>query len=200
MRRSRHPAYAAGCGQLFLARRAAYEAAGGHAAVRTSLHDGITLPRAFRRAGLATDLCDATDLAACRMYRGAAEVWRGLTKNATEGMANPRVIVPFTFLLLGGQVLPVVLLGLAPWLPPAAAALAALGTAALYSPRLAGMRRFRQSPLGAALHPLGVAVLLALQWYALLRAAAGRPAAWKGRRYGRGAPAAAGAADCVNLE
>ena len=187
MRRSRHPAYAAGCGQLFLARRTAYEAVGGHAAVRASLHDGLTLPRAFRRAGFLTDLCDATDVASCRMYRGATGVWRGLAKNATEGMASPRAIVPFTVLLLGGQVLPPVLLALSPWLSSGAFVLAALATAALYSPRLAGMRCFGQSPLGAALHPLGVAVLTAIQWYALLRMSAGRPPAWKGRRY---APAA----------
>jgi hypothetical protein len=183
MRRRRHPAYAAGCGQLFLARRDAYERAGGHAAIRTSLHDGITLPRAFRRAGLRTDLCDATEVSCCRMYRGAAELWHGLAKNATEGLGHPRLIVPTTLLLLGGGVLPLGLALAAPWLPPPAALLALAATVLLYSPRLAAMRRFRQSPLGAVLHPLGVAVLVAIQWYALLRALLGRPAAWKGRLY-----------------
>src|SRR5438309_22418 len=61
MRRFRHPAFAAGCGQLFMARRDAYEAIGGHAAIRSSRHDGLTLPRAYRRAGRRTDLVDATD-------------------------------------------------------------------------------------------------------------------------------------------
>lgn len=51
MRRRIDPGLGAGCGQLFIARRAAYVAAGGHAAIRASLHDGLTLPRAFRRAG-----------------------------------------------------------------------------------------------------------------------------------------------------
>ena len=45
------------------------------------------------------------------MYRGASEVWRGLAKNATEGIATPGMIVPATVLLLGGQVLPFGLLG-----------------------------------------------------------------------------------------
>ena len=117
MRRSRHPAYAAGCGQFFLARRSAYEAAGGHAAIQASLHDGITLPRAFRAAGFRTDLCDLTEIATCRMYRTAGDVWRGLAKNATEGLASPGMILPATAILLGGQVLPLGLLaaaGLAP--------------------------------------------------------------------------------------
>ena len=119
MRRSRHPAYAAGCGQLFLARRSAYEAAGGHAAIQASLHDGITLPRAFRAAGFRTDLCDLTEIATCRMYQTAGDVWRGLAKNATEGWHRPRMILPATAILLGGQVLPLVLLAAARLAPSA---------------------------------------------------------------------------------
>ena len=148
MRASRDPAFAAGCGQLFLARRARYEQIGGHAAVRTSLHDGLTLPRAFRQAGLSTDLCDATDVASCRMYRSAREVWFGLAKNATEGLASPRLIGPATLFLLGGQVLPLVLLVVAGVTLDAVAAVpAALGTILLYYPRVAGISRFRQ-PMG----------------------------------------------------
>jgi hypothetical protein len=192
MRASRHPAYGAGCGQLFLARRPGYEKAGGHAAIPATLHDGIQLPRAFRSAGLKTDLCDATDVATCRMYRGAAEVWRGLAKNATEGLGSPRLILPSTLLLLGGQVLPLVLLVLAPWLSAAAFGLAAAAALCVYGPRLAGAVRFRQSVLGALLHPVGVLTLVTIQWHALLRSLLGRPSGWKGRTYARpGARAAA---------
>jgi len=183
MRASRHPAFAAGCGQLFLARRDAYEKMGGHATIKASLHDGITLPRAFRAAGLHTDLCDASDVARCRMYRGAAEVWRGLAKNATEGLARPVLLPIVTLLFLLGQVLPLVLLATA-WLWDwPTLALAGMATALLYLPRLIGIARFRQPVLGAVLHPAGVVLLLVVQWYALGRAALGRPAAWKGRRY-----------------
>jgi hypothetical protein len=123
MRRSLHPAYAAGCGQLFVARREDYERAGGHAAARGLLHDGIHLPRVFREAGIATDLFDAAGIASCRMYHNAAEVWSGLTKNAVEGLAAPGKIVPASLLLLAGQVLPFALaaLALAGRIPTAAA-------------------------------------------------------------------------------
>lgn len=197
MRGNRNPAYGAGCGQLFVARRGEYEAAGGHAAIRASLHDGVKLPRAFRRAGFRTDLFDATEVAACRMYTSGREVWNGLAKNATEGLAAPAAIVPWTVLLGAGQVLPPFLLlvlaagrGLGWWpaVPGEALALAALATVAAYLPRLDAARRFRQSLLGAALHPLGVALLLAVQWHALARRLAGRPAAWKGRSYDPGSP------------
>ncbi|HEX4495401.1 MAG TPA: glycosyltransferase [Thermoanaerobaculia bacterium] len=187
MRRSRHPAYGAGCGQLFLARREGYEKAGGHAAIRASLHDGVALPRAFRQAGLATDLFDATDVASCRMYRNALEVWRGLGKNATEGLAAPRTIVPATILLLAGQVMPPVLLLLTilGFVPATALILAAIGVGvgAAWGPRLAAVRRFYQPLDSAFLHPLGISVFLVLQWTALFRKSLGRPAAWKGRVY-----------------
>jgi hypothetical protein len=183
MRRRRHPAYAAGCGQLFLARRFAYEAAGGHGAIRASLHDGITLPRALRTAGFRTDLCDLTEIATCRMYRTAGDVWRGLAKNATEGLASPVMIVPATALLLGGQVLPLGLLAALAWLPPTLACLAVIAAIASYYPRCAAAWRFRQSWLGACLHPAGILIFLAIQWHALLIAVTHRPAHWKGRAY-----------------
>ncbi len=154
MRRSPAPAYGAGCGQLFIARADAYRAVGGHAAIRDSLHDGIKLPRAFRRAGFGTDLFDATNLATCRMYASGAEVMAGLTKNAHEGLAAPAQIGPWTLLLFGGQVLPWLLLALSPWLNPDAFQWALF--AALFSmrPRLLAAWRFQQSWLGAALHPV----------------------------------------------
>lgn len=178
LRRSRHPAYAAGCGQLVVARREAYVRAGGHAAVRATLHDGVALPRAFRRAGLATDLFDATPVARCRMFSTSREALAGLSRNAREGLGANGTIVPATVLLLGGHLLPFALLALDP--TPLAAAAAGLSLGA----RLVLARRFRQRLVDVLLHPLGVALLVALQWAALVRSLRGRGAAWRGRTYG----------------
>lgn len=185
MRRDVRPSLGAGCGQFFLARRAAYDAIGGHAAVKGSLHDGLKLPRAFRAAGYMTDLFDATSAATCRMYRTSAEVWRGLAKNATEGLAAPGMIVPATVLLAGGQILPLVLavIGVLYGASLLAWTLIVTALVASYSIRLASAVRFRQSLVGALLHPLAIGLFLALQWYALLRLLAGRPAQWKERAY-----------------
>ncbi|CAO3441625.1 hypothetical protein [Azospirillum argentinense] len=185
MRWSASPGFAAACGQLIAVRRDAYEKAGGHAAIATSLHDGVTLPRAFRRAGQGSDLFDATGLARCRMYRGWREVWSGFSKNATEGMATPVALPVWTLLLFGGHVLPWLLLGCAALvpLPDMVVALAALAVAAGLAFRLLLALRFRQSPAGALLHPVGILILLAIQWSALLRARRGRPAEWRGRAY-----------------
>jgi hypothetical protein len=185
--RSRRPAFAAGCGQLFIARAEAYHQVGGHAAIRASLHDGVKLPRAFRAAGFRTALFDATHLAACRMYRTNLEVWRGLGKNASEGLAAPGTILPMTLLLFGGQVLPLALLaGLALTgtnLNTTTMGLAGFAVIMSYLPRLISIRRFRQPPGAALLHPLGVLCLLAIQWFAFAKSLAGRPSVWKGRSY-----------------
>jgi len=177
MQRLLSPGLGAGCGQLFIARRAAYERAGGHAAIRASLHDGIQLPRAFRRAGIMTGLFDAASFARCRMYHSAAQVWEGLSKNATEGMAKPLALPVWTAILGGGQVLPAVLVLAAPSAPALAALAAGIGL------RLVLAARFGTPVLSALLHPLGVLALVGVQWAALARTAAGRPATWRGRAY-----------------
>lgn len=180
MRRSCAPAYAAGCGQLFMARREAYFASGGHASIRDSLHDGIKLPRSFRMAGKHTDLFDATDVATCRMFTRNSAVWKGLGRNAREGLATPGRIVPFTLLLGGGQILPFLLFAVQP------GALTGIAVLLAWLPRIVACLRFQQSWTGALLHPLGVAGLLAIQWAAFLRS---KPAQWKGRSY-TGVPSA----------
>ncbi|MBK7999262.1 MAG: glycosyltransferase [Verrucomicrobia bacterium] len=184
MRWTKMAGFSAGCGQLFIARAEAYRATGGHAMIRATLHDGVKLPRLFRRAGYRTDLFDATDLATCRMYHTNGETWRGLGKNATEGLGAPGTILPMTILLLGGQVLPLLVVMTAPFWNANVLPLAAVATALAYLPRLVAVWRFRQ-PLGSALlHPLGVMALLAIQWAALLRQWRGKPSEWKGRQYG----------------
>ena len=186
MRASSRAAYGAGCGQLFVARADAYAACGGHSSIRSTLHDGPKLPRAFRAAGFMTDLFDATDIAQCRMYLTNGEVWRGLAKNAHEALASPRLIWLATLLLVGGQVLPLFLL-LAACLPKPGSRITVtfclLGTAAIFIPRLIVVGRFRQ-PFGSALlHPLGICALVAIQWFAFFRSLRGRPVAWRGRSY-----------------
>ncbi len=188
MRRSRQRLFAAGCGQVFIVRAQAYHRCGGHSVIRDSLHDGIKLPRAFRAAGFKTDLFDATDLATCRMYRTAAEVWFGLAKNACEarGRANHDRTHDGPPARRSGLACPTAL---------ARSILLAGTLAEVANPHGVGRdlrgllsspgrdRAYRQSLLGAIVHPLGILILLAIQWFALLSSALGRPSSWKGRPY-----------------
>ncbi len=172
---------AAGCGQLFIARADAYRQADGHEAIKRSLHDGVKLPRAFRKKGMMTGLFDATDLATCRMYRGATETWQGLGKNAIEGLAAPRLIGIMTVMMFCGQVLPWVLI---PFATGWSLGLALTAAAVSLVPRVAGAVQFQQSKLGAALHPLSIILLLAIQWQAFFKWMLGMTNSWKGRSYG----------------
>ncbi len=175
----RSAGFAAGCGQYMMVRKDAYLAAGGHAAIRTTMHDGLLLPQRMRAAGFRTRVYDLSRDAVCRMYRNAGEVWRGLAKNATEGMAAPGRIWVFTVLLGLGQVLPLPVLVWA-WAvgdgPAMRWAAAAVGLG--YAVRLAMAGRYGQSWRGALLHPVGMLVTLVLQWWALGRKVAGKPATW----------------------
>lgn len=185
MRRFNHPALAAGCGQLMIAESDAYREVDGHRAIRQSRHDGITLPAAFRTNGFRTDLFDAKDIARARMYDGFWSTWNGLAKNATEGMARPEALPVFTVLLFGGQILPALLFPLTILLDGGLFATLFTGTglALSYLPRISGVIRFDQSLLSALLHPIGVTVLLANQWFAFLRSLFGGTAEWRGRSY-----------------
>jgi hypothetical protein len=207
MRRGTDPSFAAGCGQFLMVRADHYFASGGHTKIRRTMHDGLRLPKLFRQAGFRTDLADITAHATCRMYTNAQQVWSGLAKNATEGLADPARIVPVSIVLLLGQILPFILLALSPSLvithglqyynrprpatwtpatPPDLVTLFWLSLASVfvaYLPRILSTIRFRQDWRGAALHPIGILTLLAVQWYSLIRKLSGAPVAWRDRTY-----------------
>lgn len=182
MRKDLRPGLGAGCGQWFMTTKAAYQKAGGHAAIKESLHDGVKLPRAYRKAGIMTDLCDVTDLATCRMYRTNSQVWMGLAKNAREGLGDPKLLPFFTVLFLLGHVIPlfIFLWGFSRF-PFSLGTMYLSFFAIMFSnaPRYYAVFRFRQ-PYPPQ-HPLGILTLLAIQWYANVRYWLGRPVGWKGR-------------------
>lgn len=191
MRQNNDPSFAAGCGQFFFTSKEAYEKSGGHEKIKESLHDGLRLPRLYRQADLTSDAFDGTNLATVRMYRNAKDVWSGLQKNATEGLGSPKLIGPITVLLLMGQVVPFVCSAI--WLLGGtlfgfpigltSAALYGIAVVLAFLPRFLGTVRFSQSFIGAALHPLGIVILLLIQWFALINLCFGKGGSWKGRSY-----------------
>ena len=184
-------AAAAGCGQFMMVRREPYFSSGGHSANPATMHDGLILPRLFRRKGFRTSVYDMSRDASCRMYANSGDVWRGLVKNATEGMASPLRLPIFTILLFLGQVIPIPVMFWAYEVQHRvlfAVALLAYELAFMAMVLDYGMRffcawRYKQSWLSAFLHPLGVLILLALQWYAFFRKLLRRPSVWKQREY-----------------
>lgn len=177
------PALTAACGQLIMVRAGDYARAGGHAAVRDTMHDGMKLARHFRRSGLRTDFVQAAQLAECRMYTSARDTWDGFAKNATEGMATVTALPIWTLFLAGGVLCPPLALVFGAWRSPAAGLALALAIAALLIARAVQARHCREPALAVLLFPLGVALTLAIQWSALVQGWLGRPVAWRGRTY-----------------
>ena len=203
MRRTREASTSAGCGQFLLVRADAYAASNGHAAFKDSMHDGIKMPRAVRRAGFSTDLFDATDLCSVRMYRGLASTWRGFAKNAYEGLGSVGLLAFITVLHAVAHVLPwlIVLAGavllasgragrwpLGPWDPPAGL-FALLAIALAVGQRAMLARAFRHPWWTPLSHPIGVMLMTAVQWHSLALHLLGRRA-WRGRVQGKAGVAA----------
>jgi glycosyltransferase involved in cell wall biosynthesis len=191
MRRSKDPSASAACGQFLFARRSSYLQSGAHAAFKDSMHDGIRMPRAFRRAGFHTDLFDGTALASCRMYSGFSATWRGFAKNAYEGLGSPILLILLTVLHLWGHILP--------WFISIAFAIDAQFSSAHFAVALTAViinlihrltlaRRFQQPVIGALLHPIGVALMTLVQWHSFILALTGKRG-WRGRTLSQHSPA-----------
>ena len=202
MRRTNDASASAGCGQFLLVRRDAYDASGGHERFKDSMHDGIKLPRAVRRAGFHSDLFDGTDLVSCRMYKGLGATWRGFAKNAFEGLGSVPLLLFITILHLVGHVWPWVYLPLvaasALGLPvdaalsPVPLALAAASIVLQLTSRLLIARRVHHPIAPIALHPVSVLGMTLVQWHSLYLSLTGRRS-WRGRRLEADLPAPGGA-------
>lgn len=180
MRTRLDPSASAGCGQFLFVRRDAYDAAGGHEGFKASMHDGIRLPRAVRKAGFRSDLFDCTDLCECRMYFGWASAWRGFAKNAYEGLGNPFLLVFVTAVHALTALVPVAVLVAWSSVPMPTPALAASSLAMAFAQRAIIHRRVRLPVWVVALHPLSIAVMTLIQWHSFVLHLTGRRT-WRGR-------------------
>ena len=187
MRATLDPAASAGVGQFLFARRAAWLAIDGYTRFPGTMHDGIRMPREFRRSGLRTDLFDGTALAQVRMYRGLQQVWRGFAKNAYEGLGSPWLLLLVTALHVLGQVAAWALvvtgavaaaMGLS--VPALAVSLAAAAIVVQLAHRIVLRRTFGHAWRAVLLHPVGLAMLTAIQWHSLSLSIRGRRE-WRGR-------------------
>jgi hypothetical protein len=86
---SPRPSLTAGNGQLLAVDAAAYDAAGGHRAVRGSVLDDVALVRAVKAVGGRGGVVDGTGLATCRMYESWPELREGYEKSAWAAFGSP---------------------------------------------------------------------------------------------------------------
>jgi hypothetical protein len=169
-------------GQWLAFTRGAYEACGGHAAVRAEVLEDVALGRRIKAGGERLVVCVAHSLLAVRMYGNAAQMREGFRKNL--------------YPLLGGRRLPsaaaLLLLSIA-WIYPVLGALrgsmsALVPLLLLMALRVAGALLFRHGWLPGLLHlpgALAAAALAVESWIGHERGVV----RWRGRRVPSGAAA-----------
>ena len=97
---ARNPSLALAFGPFILVSRAAYGAAGGHAANPTHIVDDVQLSREVKAAGHGVRLANGTDLVQTRWYPDVRSIWGGFSKNAYGALGyNPLVGLAALFLL-----------------------------------------------------------------------------------------------------
>ncbi len=176
-------------GQFILVRRSAYEAVGGHGAVRDDILDDVGLARAFVAGGHTIRVLFMRELFACRMYTNLRELWFGWTKNLYAGMGYRRDRVVFLCgVLLLEFLLPyaVLVYGLARGDTELIAWGAGL-VALIHLVRAWLDRLFGQDLKYGLLQPLGAAMLVGLLIDSSRRSRTGR-VVWKGRTYSAARP------------
>jgi chlorobactene glucosyltransferase len=177
-------------GQVLLIRRAAYFAAGGHAAVRSEICEDKALALRIKRAGGQYRLLGAEHLARTRMYTSLAALWEGLAKNATEILGDgPNAVAAATAAMVIGWaalLLPLLTTISAVREPSVAAsagaAMAVLGSAIVIGVQIGTARYFRIPPLFGLLFAGAYTAVAALAWRSFALRRAGQ-VTWKGRTY-----------------
>ncbi|QDG51228.1 glycosyltransferase [Persicimonas caeni] len=184
--RTQDPRFLAANGQLLAVNRATYDDIGGFEAVRCDVVDDMAFCRLAKEAGHRVVFADGFEMASCRMYESAREVWEGFSKNLYEGIGGHPVallgvcVVYFTAFVLPYVMLATALLGGFAWMfwP------AAVGVGANVALRAALAWRFRQPVEGIVLHPVGALALLSIAFNSF-RWHASDSIMWSGRTYAR---------------
>lgn len=176
--RSSIPALAIGGGTGNLVRRDAYDAAGGHEALKDAVVDDVALARLIRRSGRTTSAVRAEKFVSVHMYDGLREIVNGFTKNGFATFGRSYTVALLTVLITtAGNLLPYVFAAAGDRV-----SMAAVGVITLT--RLILFASLGYSLLAAIfLHPLMIVVwdwiLLRSMWITGIR----RQLAWRGRMY-----------------
>jgi len=176
-------------GQFMLIRRAAYDAVGGHAAIRGDICEDVALARLIKRAGGRVILYDGGALISTRMYTGWRTMWPGLAKNLVDMLNGPASAI--------AMAAAAVTLSWAAWLIPLGAAVsctrdaphgclallpALTGSAAAFALHLVGTSFFRIPLWYGLLFPIGYTAGALMALDSVRRRWRGR-VTWKGRTY-----------------
>ena len=190
---------ATAAGLFILVRRSAYQAVGGHAAVRASVCEDVALACRVKAAGGKVAMWGGDELLSTRMYHGWASLWEGVGKNLVDMLGGPAstlaTVVVANLIVWGSLALPVAdlleyLRAPGPGtLIALALVLAAFG--AVLGFHVAGARHFRVPAWYGLLYPIAYAIGSVLALDSVRRRLAGE-VSWKGRTYRLSEPTSLG--------
>jgi len=183
-----------GNGQFMMFRREAYEAVGGHAAIRGNVFEDMTLARRVRGSGRRVVVGDGSRDVSCRMYDTLPQAFSGLAKNIymlfhhslPRGVAAPAYLLGlagFALVMFGPLASLCIDAGLAIAGFPLSLPVIGLSVAGVALAVLSlGIvtRRFRFPAVMVILYPLTMVLFLAAALGSLVLTRRGRTV-WKGR-------------------
>ena len=179
--------FSIGIGPFMLFRRSAYEAIGGHSAVKNAIVEDVWLARKIKEHGLQLVVADGREMLSVRMYRSLKEIWNGFSKNIFAGFEFSSIAlfsVNIMYFLLFFLPFLLFLIQLSCGLSYDLTTILLLSQVIIiYVCRAAISARFRLGFISTILHPLGalsVPVIAVNSWRWI---AGGKGACWKGRTY-----------------
>jgi chlorobactene glucosyltransferase len=191
LRRSqaRHGHDVTATGQFMLVRRDAYQAVGGHAAVRSAICEDLEFARQVKRSGRSVLLMGAEALLSTRMYTGWRTLWPGLAKNLVDTLGGPAATlsVALAAVALSWAALAIPPLDAAAWAwsargAPLALILALAASGAAFGLHVAAAFYFRIPFWYGLLFPLGYTAGALMAFDSVRRRLTGQ-VSWKGRIY-----------------
>ncbi len=176
-------------GQFMLVRRDAYEAVGGHAAVRRAICEDLEFARRLKQSGRSVLLMGGERVLSTRMYTGWRTLWPGLAKNLVDTLGGQTATLALALVgvTLAWAAWVVPLIDLAGWWQHAndatlALPLALAGSGAAIGLHVAAAVYFRIPFWYGLIFPLGYTAGALLALDSVRRRRSGR-VEWKGRIY-----------------
>jgi len=190
LQRSRCSMPSVAIGQFLFFSTEGYRSIGGHEAVKSRIVEDVWLGIEVSRHKYRQLTVDLSSLVSCQMYREFGTMWDGITRWFYT-------VASLSIVSLVVMIAVVLLLFLAPFLwmvyglllgQPALAweVLVALQVGIVFLARFLAGRRFSQPKTSIILHPIGVAFLLLVSFYASYQYLTGAGVKWKGRVYDAG--------------
>ena len=190
LQRSRCTMPSVAIGQFLVFSAEEYRSIGGHEAVKSRIVEDVWLGIEVSRHKYRQLTLDLSSLVSCQMYREFGTMWDGITRWFYT-------VASLSVVTLVVMIAVVLLLFLAPFLwlvyglllgQPALAweVLVALQVGIVFLARFLAGRRFSQPRTSIILHPIGVAFLLLVSFYASYQYLTGAGVKWKGRVYDSG--------------